>query len=108
MPKEDRGGTCRGSADYSQLANSTAVPKVITPANQSPKTVATKRKPYPEPREQRTCPPALVQTAPDCMQIVRTSIQKQGVSDEAANIILKSWQMGMSKQYDVYIRKWTL
>lgn len=45
-------------------------------------------------------------TSSDGMQAIRTVIQKQGVSREAADIILKSWRPGTSKQYQPYIRKW--
>ena len=36
----------------------------------------------------------------------RTIIQNQEISEEATEIILKSWRPGISKQYQPYIREW--
>ena len=58
------------------------------------------------PSQKGSCHPAVAAPSSDGMQAIRTVIQKQGVSTEAADIILKSWRPGTSKQYQPYIRKW--
>ena len=40
------------------------------------------------------------------MQIIGESFNKQGISADAAQVILKSWRHGTSKQYRSYFKKW--
>ena len=69
------------------------------------KVASTKGHPDP-PQPEMILPSTVAATSSDGMQAIRTVIQKQGVSREAADIILKSWRPGTSKQYQPYIRKW--
>ena len=46
--------------------------------------------------------------ATDCMQSLRETIQPRGISGKAAEIILRSWSEGTHKQYEPYIKKWTV
>ena len=65
----------------------------------------TNRHPDP-PQPERILPSAVAATSPDGMKAIRTVIQKQGVSTEQADTILKSWRPSTSRQYQPYIRKW--
>ena len=40
------------------------------------------------------------------MQVVRKSLEAQGISEKARDIILQSWRPGTYKQYSSYINRW--
>ena len=71
-----------------------------------PTTIASTKGHLDPPQPERLLPSTVAATSSDGMQAIRTIIQKQGISTEAADIILKSWRPGTSKQYQPYIRKW--
>lgn len=41
-----------------------------------------------------------------CLHVIRRLLKSKGLSTNAVNIIMESWQKSTKKQYDVYIRKW--
>jgi hypothetical protein len=40
------------------------------------------------------------------MQIIRESLEAQGISKKAGDITLQSWRQGTQKQYSSYIKRW--
>ena len=42
----------------------------------------------------------------DGLQSIRRSLETQGISKRASDIILKSWRQGTRKQYASYIKRW--
>ncbi len=46
------------------------------------------------------------QTTVDSLSVIRTSVEKQGVSGQAADIIMQSWRQSTKKQYVSYINRW--
>lgn len=40
------------------------------------------------------------------LQIIRESLEAQGISKKAGDIILQSWRQGTHKQYSSYIKRW--
>ena len=42
----------------------------------------------------------------DGLQIIRRSLEPQGISKKAGDIILRSWRQGTQKQYSSYIKRW--
>ncbi|XP_046577174.1 uncharacterized protein LOC124285074 [Haliotis rubra] len=49
---------------------------------------------------------AVEQTSADSLQAVRRSLQSQGLSTDAVNIILQSWRGSTKKQYKSYHKRW--
>ena len=92
--------------DCSTLAEPIMVFKVAAPiGGHSP--IATSDRGYSLPSKQASSPTSYgekVET--DCMQVIREHITKQGISAEAAQIILKSWRKGTCKQYQSFYKKW--
>ena len=41
------------------------------------------------------------------MQIIRRSIQNQGLSEQSAGIVLSAWKPPTVKQYEPYLTKWS-
>ena len=73
----------------------------------SPPSTTSSAKEHPISSQQgRIVSPTVAETSPDGMQAIRTTIQNQGISKEAADIILKSWRPGTCKQYQPYITQW--
>jgi len=105
--REDRGGGSRRSPNNSQLVNPTMVSQANATISRPSIYTTAQKECDSESCESRSCSSSLVQATSDGMQAVRTSIQKQGSSDGATNIILKSWRHGTTKQYKVNIDKWT-
>lgn len=83
------------------------VPQATETNDRLPKTASKGENSYSESSQRGPSSPTLDQATPDCMQIVRTAIQEQGISGQATEIILKSWRLGTTKQYRTYIREWT-
>lgn len=71
-----------------------------------PTTIASAKEHLDPFQQKRIISPTVAETSSDGMQAIRTTIQKQGISEEATDIILKSWRPGTTKQYQPYIRKW--
>jgi hypothetical protein len=42
------------------------------------------------------------------MSLIWKSLQSQGISKQAAHIIIKSWRSGIVQQYQTYLNKWAL
>lgn len=57
--------------------------------------------------QQDQTPPVVAQTSTDGMSLVRTRLRQQKISTRACNIIMESWRTGSTKQYRVYLDKWT-
>ena len=50
--------------------------------------------------------PSKSKTTASGMSLVRTSLKRTGISEEALNIIMASWRPSTHKQYSTYIKKW--
>lgn len=50
--------------------------------------------------------PATRQATTDSMSVVRKSVENQGISAAAADIIMQSWRQSTKKQYVSYINRW--
>jgi len=50
--------------------------------------------------------PTPPQVDSDGLQIVRTSLQSQRLSEQAIDIVMSSWQESTKKQYRTYLARW--
>lgn len=57
--------------------------------------------------QQEQNPPIVAQIPTDGMSLIRTKLRHQNISKRACDIIMESWRTGTTKQYRVYLDKWT-
>ena len=107
MLTEDRSGQSLGSYTSSTLENATMVhdsSSLIGQQTSTPPSVHCAVDTTP----QQCSSSSKKSHATDCMQSLLETIQQRGVSGKAAEIILRSWSEGTHKQYEPYIKKWTV
>jgi len=106
LPAEDFNGEGRGHNYRSCVANSAMVLSVVTPNDGCSKDTPTKSDDTHNARTKPQDTPAHQKDGADGMQIIRESLEAQGISKKAGDIILRSWRQGTQKQYLSYIKRW--
>ena len=91
-----------------KMANSDIVTKTNESTNSSTNTI-TKNKDDTDPPEQSGSNTSTVSTfRANNLPLVWKSIEEQGISASASNIIVQSWRHWTAKQYRSYLQKWEL
>ena len=89
------------------LAYTTLVPNTNETPNRSSTSSSTAAQAAPTAGQTTGVPPTTGKAPADGMQIIRKSLQDQGLSGESTNIVLSSWWPTTTRQYSSYISKWT-
>ena len=90
------------------MANSDIVTKTNESTNSSTNTI-TKNKDDTDPPKQSGSNTSTVSTSrANNLPLVWKSLEEQGISAGASNIIVQSWRQGTAKQYRSYLQKWEL
>lgn len=89
------------------MENSSLVSQDLSDVNQSAGTSAKGEISATAATQQDQDPPLMAQTSTNGMSLVRTKLSKQNISKRACDIIMESWRTGTTKQYRVYLDKWT-
>jgi len=105
MHPESQTGSGNRHCDRTVMANSDVVPTVDGNfggyTNYNPKTAQVTSTSI-----SRQGTSTVEKTQADCMQSVRESFRKQGISEQSTNILMCSWKRGTKKQYQVFISRW--
>ena len=105
---EDPTRTSReGSSNRSSMAETTLVPVVIGNDHRSANLSPTVQEPAPKPTGENSSTTGGEPTALSCVASVWNSLQKQGISQEAADIICSSWRKSTEKSYTSAWNKWS-
>ena len=90
---------------FSQFGRpNTSVSKNDAPVVQHATNVTSNNKDTVSSQQAQSTTPTGEQTEMNCMHVIGESFTKQGISAEAAQVILKSWRKGTSKQYHCYFK----
>ena len=89
------------------MAKTTLVPSVAGNDDKSTDLPSTVEESPSESTETNPSPPEGESSTLDRVAGVRNSLQKQGISQEAANIICSSWRKTMEKSYTSAWNKWS-
>ena len=95
-----------GSSISSSMAETTLVPVVIGNDHRSANLSPTVQEPAPKPTGENSSTTGGEPTALSCVASVRNSLQKQGISQEAADIC-SSWRKSTEKSYTSAWNKWS-
>ena len=57
--------------------------------------------------QQEQNPPIMAQASTDGLSLVRKRLRQQNIPTRTCDIIMESWRTGTTKQYRVYLDKWT-
>ena len=57
--------------------------------------------------QQEQNPPIMAQASTDGLSLVWTRLKQQNIPTRTCDIIMESWRTGTTKQYRVYLDKWT-
>ena len=57
--------------------------------------------------QQEQNPPIMAQASTDGLSLVRKRLRQQNTPTGTCDIIMESWRTGTTKQYRVYLDKWT-
>ncbi len=105
-PAEIGGGPGHGSDNRPRLANTALVSDHgVAPVTASTATT-TGSQDTASPTGAKPEPPTGRKTQAKRLAVVRESIRKAGISEEATDIIMASWQDGTQKQYASYLNRW--
>ncbi|CAB3997611.1 Enzymatic poly, partial [Paramuricea clavata] len=105
---ESPGGTVHCCCGNPKMANSDMVAKTNESTNSSTNTI-TKNKDDTDPPEQSGSNTSTVSASrANNLPLVWKSLEEQGISAGASNIIVQSWRQGTAKQYRSYLQKWEL
>ncbi|CAB4010938.1 Transposon Tf2-6 poly, partial [Paramuricea clavata] len=105
---ESPGGTVHCCCGNPKIANSDMVAKTNESTNSSTNTI-TENKDDTDPPEQSGSNTSTVSASrANNLPLVWKSLEEQGISAGASNIIVQSWRQGTAKQYRSYLQKWEL
>jgi len=105
MPAENKDGSCYG--DNAGTAMDDSVLDAGTDENDCRVSIDSSTR-CSEPSILRGASSSQTEDEADGMCLVRRRYEKQGISDKAIGIILKSWRVGTQSQYKSYIKQWIL
>lgn len=106
LPSEDCHGGSRGPYDCSLLANSAMVLTAATLDNRHTEDTSKTSNHTQHARERTRNTSTMQKDGFVGVQIIRESLESQGISKKAGDIILQSWRQGTHKQYASYIKRW--
>lgn len=107
MFTENSDGEIRGHHNCSYVGNSAMVLTTITHDNGCSKDSATKVRHSSNASKEGNDTSSSQENDHDGLQSIRRSLETQGISRRASDIILQSWRKGTRKQYVSYIKRWT-
>ena len=105
--EDPKRASSESGCDSSSVAKTTLVPSVAGNDDRSTDLSSTAEEPPSESTETNPSPPEGESSTLDRVAGVRNSLQEQGISQEAADIICSSWRKSTEKSYTSAWNKWS-
>jgi len=106
-PSKAAGRSGSSLSHSTTMENSSLVFKDLSDVNQSASTSTQGGIFTATTTQQEQNPPTMAQGATDGLSLVRKRLRQQNIPPRTCDIIMESWRAGTTKQYRVYLDKWT-